>query len=165
MATRSGTRLTVTLEGESFAAASGANGAVASIALRGGVTRAQGTSANNVDKVFQANISVGTAAVDYDLSGGSNVKDPASQADQTFTKLHAIIVINTHASQNLILGGDTNSVPFLSTAASTITIGPGGIFAWDFGADGVAVTAGTGDIVQIEGSGSATTGVLTLIGR
>ena len=31
--------------------------------------------------------------------------------------------------------------------------------------DGVTVTAGTGDIVQIVGSDAATTGVITLIGR
>lgn len=165
MATRSGAKVILNVEGDSFSASAGLSGAVASIALRAAVARAQGTSAGQVDKVFADDLSVGTTPLDLDLAGGSNVKDPASQADQTFARLQAVFVVNTHATQTLIIGGDANSVPIFGAAAHTISIGPGGLFAWDFGADGVAVTAGTGDIVQIEGSAADTTGKIILVGR
>lgn len=166
MATRSGAKLIVSLECDSFAASSGVNGAAASLAQRIVTSRAQGTSANQVDKVFQRSFGdLGTTPVDYDLAGGSNVKDPASQADQTFSKLHAVIVTNTHASQTITIGGDANSVPIFGAAGDDIVIGPGGFFAWDYGGDGVAVTAGTGDIIQLVASGASTSGTITLIGR
>jgi hypothetical protein len=165
MATQNGVTCTVTIEGVSLSASAGISGAVSSIALRAGTARAQGTSGGQVDKVFAAALSIGETPVDYDLAGGSNVKDPASQADQTFTKLHGFTVTNTHATQNLVIGGDANSVPIFGAATHTIAIGPGGVFTWDFGGDGVTVTAGTGDILQIVGSGAATTGRLVLWGR
>ena len=165
MATRSGVKVAVTIEGESFNASGGANGAVASIAARAVIARAQGTSSGQVDKVFSADTTVGTAATDYDLSGGSNVKDPASQADQTFTKLHGVLIENKHATQTLTIGGDANSVPIFDDPSDTVTIGPGGFFLLDRGGDGYTVTAGTGDILQVVGSGASTAYQITLWGR
>jgi hypothetical protein len=165
MATRNGVRSVVTIEGESLNASGGANGAVASIAARSVIARAQGTGSGQVDKVFSASTTVGTLATDYDLSGGSNVKDPASQADQTFTKLHGILVENKHATQTITVGGDANSVPIFGDPADTVTIGPGGCFLLDYGGDGYAVTAGTGDILQVVGSGASTAYQITIWGR
>ncbi|KKK76436.1 hypothetical protein LCGC14_2863680, partial [marine sediment metagenome] len=50
-----------------------------------------------------------------------------------------------------------NEVPYLSTAATTIAIKPGGCFQFaDPSAAGVTVTAATGDIIQVTNSAAGT---------
>lgn len=167
MATRSGVRIIIQIEGVSLSSGAGINGATVDLARRYELAWAQGTSAGQVDKVFQDELSVGTSPTDLDLAGGSNVKDPASQADQTFTRLHAVVIKNTHASQTLTIGGDANSAPLFDDDSDEITLASGEVFVWSAktGTDGITVTAGTGDILQLTGSGAATTCEVTLIGR
>lgn len=166
MATRNGVRLTVQIEGDSYSSGAGFNGAVSSLADRMYLSWAQGTGTGQVDKVFADDLALTTTPTDLDLAGGSNVKDPASQADQTFAVLHAIIVENTGAN-NVVLGGDANSVPIFDAAADSLTIKPGGvvIIATAPGTDGWTVTAGTGDIIQLAAGASTTTARVVLVGR
>lgn len=167
MATLNGVRVTIQVEGASYSSTAGVNGAVASIAQRVERYWAQGTSAGQVDKVFHDSLSVGTSPTDLDLAGGSNVKDPASQADQTLTRLHGVLIRNTHASQTLTIGGDSAGVPVFDDVSDEITLAAGEVFLWMAadGTDGVTVTATTGDIVQLTGSASATTCDVFLWGR
>lgn len=65
----------------------------------------------------------------------------------------------SHAANttNLTLFGDANSVPILNTAATTTTLTPGGMFLMtNSSAAGIAVTAGTGDIIKIVNAAGAT---------
>lgn len=167
MATRSGARIIIEVEGVSIASGSGVNGATASLRQRYEFSWSQGTSAGGVDKVYQDELTVSTSPTDLDLAGGSNVKDPASQADQTFTKLHAIIVYNSDAANNVTVGGDANGVPVFDDTSDAVTLAPGEAFVWTAAAnsDGIDVTAGTGDIIQIAGSASDTQVQVTLLGR
>lgn len=167
MATRSGVRLIVQIEGVSLSSGAGINGATVDLGRRYEAQWSQGTSAGNVDKVYQDELTVSTSPTDLDLAGGSNVKDPASQADQTFTRLHAVIVHNSDAANDVTVGGDANSVPIFDATADSVTLAPGETFIWTAktGTDGVTVTAGTGDILQIAGSASDTQCEVTLIGR
>jgi len=167
MATRSGVTVTITIEGDSLSSGAGVNGAAVSLYQVFRASWAQGTSAGEVDKVFQDDVATAVTPVDLDLAGGTNVKDPASQADQTFTKLTAVIIENRDATDNIVVGGDANSVPIFDAAADSITLLPGEIFVWTAatGTDGVAVTASTGDILQLTASANTPTARVTLIGR
>lgn len=106
-----------------------------------------GTGANQADVLFTDTRSI-AGAEDLDVAGGALTT--AFGATVTITELKALIVCAASANTgNVILGGDANSVPFLSTAATTVTIKPGGCFVFtDPSAGGTAVTAGTGDIIQ-----------------
>lgn len=167
MATRSGVRLVIQIEGEALASGSGINGATSSILHRHEVSWAQGTSAGGVDLVYAEDLTVSTSPTDLDLAGGSNVKNPASQADQTYTKVHAVWVINTHDANDVTVFGDANGVLVLDDATDSMTLKPGEshLYAAASGADGRDVTAGTGDIIQIAGSGAGTTCKVIIIGR
>jgi len=165
MATQSGVTLRVQVEGASLSASAGINGAISLIARTITKQWAQGTSANGVDKVYAAAaLALTTTPTDLDLAGGSNVKDPASQTDQTFTKLHCVIVHNT-GDNAIVLGGDANSVPLFDAAADSITIPVGGLVVLQYGPDGIAVTASTGDILQLAAAASTSTADVIIWGR
>ena len=166
MATRNGFTLEIAMRGSSISSTAGVSGAVATLDQRISRSWEQGTGAGEVDKVFQDDLTVSTSATDLDLAGGSNVKDPASQADQTFTRLHGLVVEN-RGSVNLTIMGDANSAPIFDAAADSITLAPGQVFTYsaESNTDGVTVTAGTGDIVQLVAASSTTTARVTMWGR
>lgn len=167
MATRSGARIIIEIEAVSSDATAGINGATSDLRRRYELQWSQGTSAGNVDKVYQDELTVSTTPTDLDLAGGSNVKDPASQDDQTFSKLHAIIVKNSDSTNDVTIGGDAAGVPIFDDTSDAVTLAPGEVFVWTAasGTDGVDVTATTGDIIQIAGSAADTQVEITLIGR
>lgn len=128
--------------------------------FKGGTTLnlTNGTGANQADKVFadQRTIAASTTE-DLDVAAGG-LTDSFGVAF-TIAELKVLMVCASSANtNNVVLGGDANSVPFLSTAATTVSIKPGGCFMFtDPSAAGTAVTAGTGDIVQVANSGAGTT--------
>jgi hypothetical protein len=76
----------------------------------------------------------------------------------TFTKIKGLFIKNRSVATDAILsvGGDTNSVPLFGATNDLIKIGPDGLLAWwNPAAAGIAVTAGTGDIIQIANAGAA----------
>lgn len=117
-----------------------------------------GTGANQADMVF-ADQRVINASTTEDLDVAAGGLTTAFGATFTIAELKVLMVCASSGNtNNVVLGGDANSVPFLSTAATTISIKPGGCFQFtDPSAGGVAVTAGTGDIIQVANSGAGTT--------
>lgn len=107
-----------------------------------------GTGANQADRLFTDTRST-SSAEDLDIVAGSLTD--AFGTTFTLAELKVLIVCASSANTtNVVLGGDANSVPFLSTAATTVAIKPGGcFFLTDPSAGGVAVTADTGDIIQV----------------
>lgn len=82
-------------------------------------------------------------------------------------KIRAVFISSSSLNvQNITLFGDAASIPFLGTAATTVTLKPGGIYlqvAPDVG--GIAVTAGTGDIIQVaNGAGVSVTYDIIVLG-
>ena len=154
MATLDGVRVTIQIEGTSYDSGSGVNGAKVELDRRVFRKWVQGTGSGQVDKVFQDILTLSTTPTDLDLDSGSNVKDPASQDDQDFTKLHGLIVVNEDDTDSITVMGDSNSVPVFDDASDEITLAPGEAFVWmaKTGTDGVDVTASTGDIVQLVAS-------------
>lgn len=166
MATQSGVKVVVTIEGKSINASSSPNPATASLGDTLSASLAQGTSAGQVDKVYHKALTLSTSATNLDLDSGSNVKDPASQADQDFAKLHWIIVENTDGTDNVLLGGNAAEVPYLGAVNDKVVIGPGKFAVIPCGGtDGAAVTASTGDIVSLAASANTPVANVWLIGR
>ena len=119
---------------------------------------ANGVAANQANVIWsdQRTIAASTTE-DLDLIGGS-LTDVFGTAVAP-AKVRAIIISAASANtNNVVLGGDVNSVPFLSAAATTVAIQPGGLYVITAPAlAGIAVTAGTGDILQVANSGAGTT--------
>lgn len=128
--------------------------------FKGGTTLnlTNGTGANQADKVFadQRTINASTTE-DLDVSAGALTD--SFGVTFTITELKVLMVCASSANtNNVVLGGDANSVPFLSTAATTVSIKPGGCFMFtDPSAAGTTVTNATGDVIQVANSGAGTT--------
>jgi len=129
------------------------------------VSLANGVAAGQADKVYSVTLSVTTGAT-TDVDVQAALLD-AFGAAFTPAKLKLVYIASAAANTtNLTLFGDTNSVPILNTAATTATLEPGGVFLLVRPTlAGIAVTAGTGDIIQIANAAGATASVdLVLVG-
>jgi hypothetical protein len=118
---------------------------------------ANGTGLNQASKVFTDTRAVLTAATDtMDLNGGTLVD--AFGVTLVFATVKALIIRSSPSNTtNLTLFGDANSVPLLNTAATTITLQPGGLYVFTAPSiAGVVVTAGTGDIIKLVNAAGAT---------
>lgn len=118
---------------------------------------ANGIGLNQADRVFSDTRTIAASTTeDLDLAGGS-LTDALGTA-LTFAKIRALIIkaspLNTN---NVVLFGDANSIPFLGTAATVMPIKPGGMLVLTApDVAGIAVTAGTGDILQVANGGAGT---------
>lgn len=131
-----------------------------SYSFKGGktISFANGTGASQADMVFadQRTIAASTTE-DLDVAGGALVD--AFGNTFTIAELKVLMVCAAAANtNNVVLGGDANSVPFFGDATDIVSIKPGGCFQLaDPSAGGYAVTAATGDIIQVANSGAGTT--------
>jgi hypothetical protein len=118
---------------------------------------ATGTAANQADMIFHDQ-RVLTASSTEDLDVNAGGLSDAFGTTFTIAKLKMLLVCAAAANTNdVVLGGDTNEVPYLSAAATTHTIAPGGCFCiYDPTLGGWTVTAATGDVIQVANSGAGT---------
>lgn len=127
-----------------------------------------GTAIDQADKIYMKRDAVTNGAPDtIDLAG--SLTDVFGNA-LTFAKVTAIIVSNrsTTAAEIMTIGAGTN--PLLNWVIATgdgVKIGPGGLFMQvDPSLAGYAVTAGTGDVLQISvAAGTAVPYDMVVIGR
>lgn len=103
---------------------------------------------------------------DLDLAG---VLETSFGGAATFVKVKGIFVTNrnTAAGENLIIGGDgaAGFTSWLGAATDTVVIGPNGLLLlWNPSLAGYAVTATTGDILRLTGSGGDITYDIALVG-
>ena len=136
---------------------------------------ALGVSAFNFDHINNYIIANGTAAGQSNMVWVSNRTLAASTSeilaltgsltDQygatiTFTRINGIIISANSANTNLVQvgGASTNTfINWVSGATSVIQVRPGGVFSmYSNDATGYAVTASTGDKLQIANSGVGT---------
>ncbi|WP_257556423.1 hypothetical protein [Sphingobium sp. CFD-2] len=137
-----------------------------------------------VSEAYSHDLSTGTAAdqathtyvKDFSLASGANttfdlagsLTDDLGQAC-VFTAIKAILLISdSDNTTNLTLGNGSN--PFVGPfddGTATVTVKPGGAFMIsDPSATGMAVAAGTGDILKLaNGSGATATGTLVIVGE
>ena len=91
-----------------------------------------------------------TTTESLDLAGGVTNRFGMVQ---TFTKVKGLFVWHRGASGTLTVGG--GATPFVGLGTGTIVLRPEGKFLWvDESAAGGAVTAGTGDLIQVVGTAS-----------
>lgn len=118
---------------------------------------ANGVGANQSDRLFTDTRTVAASGTDsLDLAGV--LTDPFG-ATFTLAKLKGVFVFAASANSNnvVVTRPATNGVPIFSAAGDALPVRPGGLFLWAApDATGVAVTAGTGDLIDIVNSGAGT---------
>lgn len=118
---------------------------------------ATGTAANQADMIFHDQRTL-TASSSEDLDVDAGGLSDAFGTTFTIAKLKLLLICAAAANTNdVVVLGDANSVPILDTAATTHIVAPGGCFCvYDPTLGGWAVTATTGDIIQVANSGGGT---------
>lgn len=127
---------------------------------------ADGTGANQANRVFHDQRTVGSGANDdLDVAGGLV---NAFGETITLTKLKAVYIENTHATLSLRLGAaGTNPISSLFAATNDILIIPamGSVLLIAPDTTGYAVTAGSADVLRVANpGGSAVTYKIVLVG-
>lgn len=122
-----------------------------------------GTAADQADTIFHDRRTIAASGSDdLDLAGSLTNSFGAAA---TFADVRLILVAAASSNtNNVIVGGDANALLFGGAAAHTVTIRPGGLFllaARD--ATAYAVTASTGDILQIANSAGSTEVVYDIV--
>lgn len=122
-----------------------------------------GTAADQADRIFHDQRTIAASGTD-DLDLAGSLTDPFGAA-LTFADVRLIFIAAALANtNNVIVGGDANALLFGGAAAHTVTVRPGGMFllaARD--ATAYAVTAGTGDILQVANSGAGTSATYDVV--
>jgi len=116
-----------------------------------------GTGANQADRLFTDRRTLAASATEnLDLAG---VLTDAFGATLTFARIKLVLVTAASANTNNVnvIREGTNGVPLFLAAADGVPVKPGGGFLWWApDATGVAVTAGTGDLLTFTNSGAGT---------
>lgn len=125
---------------------------------------ANGTAANQANQIWVDNRSVAASTADsLDLAGA--LADAFGNTI-TFTAIKGIIIIAGANGDNLVVGGAASNtfINWVSNATDEIVIKPNGMFAlFDPSAGGYAVTASTGDILDITNADSAAAATYDII--
>jgi len=125
---------------------------------------ASGTGANQADKIFHDQRTLAASATeDLDLAG---VLTDVFGAALTFARIKAVLIhaLPTNTNNVNVTRPATNGVPLFLAAGDGIPVRPGGAFCWiSPDATGVAVTAGTGDLLTLTNSGAGTSVVYDVI--
>jgi len=120
-----------------------------SLNVTGSDTLANGILIDQQDEYYADRRTVAAAAEDLDLTSLTD----ALNRTVSFQKVKGIFIKNLSVSAGEILtvGGDANSLPFLTTATDSIKVGPDGLLLLTApSVAGITVTGGTGDIIQID---------------
>jgi hypothetical protein len=118
-------------------------------------------AAGTADMIYSTTISLaGSATSDLDFAGV--LTNHITGAAMTFARIKAVIIVAGAANDagNLmqVTRPASNGIPLFMAAGDGIALRPGAFFAWaDSGATGVAVTAGTGDLLTFTNSAGTNT--------
>jgi hypothetical protein len=103
-----------------------------------------------------------SATEDLDLSGSLT----NAFGTVTFARIKAVLVVaSTDNTNNVnVTRPASNGVPLFLAAGDGLSVRPGGIFMWACSdATGVAVTAGTGDLLTLTNSAGSTSVTYSII--
>ena len=127
-------------------------------------TIAAGTGADQADLAFvdQRTLAASTGE-SLDLNGGG-LTDPYGQT-LVFVKLKAIYFSAAAANgDTMSFGGVSNHVPVFGAVADFIYVRAGGLFVWTApDVTGIAVSAGTGDLIRVLNNDSGATATYDII--
>jgi hypothetical protein len=124
--------------------------------LSDSMTLATGTGENMADAAFTDSRTLAASAnEDLDLAGV--LLDAAGSIVTMATLKFVMIKADAANTNNVIISRPaSNGVPLFAAAGDAIAIKPGGCFMWLAPETGVAVTPGTGDLINIANSGAGT---------
>ncbi|WP_267244353.1 hypothetical protein [Streptomyces sp. PR69] len=131
----------------------------APVRLQRSVQLGSGTGAGQADLVWSDRRTIAASgSEDLDLAG---VLLDAFGATVTFARIKGLFIAAAESNANdVVIGADaTNPWASLLNATGTLTLRPGaacGFLAGDADATAYAVTAGTGDLLQVANSGAGT---------
>ncbi len=134
-------------------------GSSPSQSFKGGltITMANGVAANQADMVYTEQRILAASSTDaLDVDTGTLVD--AFGTAFTIAKLKVLMVCAAAGNTNdVLLGGNANEVPYLDTPATTLAIRPGACFQLsDPSLAAIPVTAATGDIIELVNSAGGT---------
>jgi len=115
-----------------------------------------GTSSAQADRLYHSRTSISlSSSLTLDLAG--SLTDSLGQAF-TPASVRGIYVENraTTTGLDVYIGGNANSVPLFGAAADYFILEPEGLFLATFPIDGPTVTAGTGDIIEVQNPSAST---------
>lgn len=130
------------------------------------IPHTSGTGAGQVDLAFTDTRTLAASATEnLDLAGSLT---DAFGATITFARIKAIYISAAAGNTNdvQVTRPASNGVPFLMAAGDGIALRKGAGFAWWTGAadaTGVAVTAGTGDLITVTNSAGTTSVTYTVV--
>lgn len=119
-----------------------------------------GTGASQADKIHSTTVTLaGSATADIDLAGSLT---DVFGATLTFARIKAILIkaaaANNASNLMQVTRPAANGVPLFMAAGDGIALRPAAMFMWACGdATGVAVTAGTGDLLTFTNSAGTNT--------
>lgn len=115
-----------------------------------------GTTVGNADLMWSDTRTI-NASSNEDLDFAASLTDTFG-ATLTFARIKAIMVKAASANTNnvVITRPAANGVPLFEAASDAVAVLPGGVFLWTAPGAGVAVTAGTGDLLNFSNSGAGT---------
>jgi hypothetical protein len=120
------------------------------------ITMPTGVASGQADLCFTDTRTVAPSGTDaLDLAG--SLTGPVG-GTLTIVKLKLVLVRASAANTNNVRVNRpaTNGVPLFLAASDGIDVPPGGLFLWAGPGAGVTVTAATGDLLNIDNSGSGT---------
>lgn len=134
--------------------------------VQAAITLANGTGANQADRIFTDTRTVTTGATDsLDVAGSLT---DAFGATITMARIKAILIraASGNTTDLQLTRPASNGVPLFAAASDAIVIRPGGCLLWCApDATGIAVTAGTGDLINVvNGSGASATYDIVIVG-
>lgn len=130
--------------------------ASAPLALNTRIPMTTGTATGQADLCWSDTRTVSASSTDaLDLAGSLTGNLGGTL---TIVKLKAVIVRAAAGNTNNVRVNRpaSNGVPLFLAASDGIDVLPGGIFVWVAPGAGVTVTAGTGDLINIDNSGAGT---------
>jgi hypothetical protein len=134
-------------------------GSSANLSTNNGLALTSGVAAGMADKTYWAYRTL-TASSSETLDLAGVLLDPFGVAI-TFARVKVLLIAADAANTNNVVvgGGATTLTGIFGATTHTAVIRPGAALAWVTGAadaTGYAVTAGTGDLLQVANSGAGT---------
>src|SRR5512139_466082 len=124
---------------------------------------ASGTGANQSDRVFTDTRTL-TASATENLDLAGTLVD-AFGATITFVTVKAVLIVAAAGNTNnvQVTRPASNGLPLFIAAGDGLEVKPNGAFAWFAPGVGIAVTAGTGDLLALTNSAGGTSVVYDVI--
>ena len=130
-------------------------GTVGLSAVASNITNKQASTLATTDTVYTNTLTISGGAVSIDLNG--TLSDPLGNAI-TFATVMLVFILNN--GDNAMTTGGANNIPMLG-AGDVLNLASGAYFQY-IDETGIAVTAGTGDLITVTGTNGDTVSIVVI---